>query len=203
MMERKVNMNQDNIMFQQFTSSTNSNLVTDTVACARTSDLTSLMAMKFTYKRFMFLFIPVIASLIVPPFLSVLLMILNIVTRGHAFLSIVVAVGITAIVCTKIRELAPSTNKAAEALQSRDRILGLASIFSICFCRYFVSLVFPRHRDGVTVSTVSAVVTVTNFSVFYPLVSCGALALGLFSLSLLVALRFVGPCGIGMLCVVL
>ena len=198
MMERKVNMNQDNIMFQQFTSSTNSNLVTDTVACARTSDLTSLMAMKFTYKRFMFLFIPVIASLIVPPFLSVLLMILNIVTRGHAFLSIVVAVGITAIVCTKIRELAPSTNKAAEALQSRDRILGLASIFSICFCRYFVSLVFPRHRDGVTVSTVSAVVTVTNFSVFYPLVSCGALALGLFSLSLLVALRFVGPCGIGM-----
>ena len=149
----------------------------------RTSDLTSSMAMKFTYKRFTILFIPVLAAVIVPPILSVLLMILNIITRGHAFVAIILSVGITVMICMKIKELSPSPQKSADALQSRDRIFGLASIFAVGFCRYFLYFVFPPAGD--------------KNVLFYPFVYCGALSLGILFLSVLVALRFVGPCAIG------
>lgn len=149
----------------------------------RTSDLTSSMATKFTHKRCTtILFLPVMAAVIVPPLLSLLVTILNVITRGHAVAAVVLAVGITAWACRKISELAPSPQKAADALKSRNRIFGLACVFAVGFCRSVLAFLIPR--DG-------------NRTVVYPF--AGAFALGMLVLSALVALRFVGPCAIGKL----
>jgi len=151
---------------------------------SRPSDLTSAMATKFTCKRISLLFAPVLIALIVPTFLSMIMAALETLSRGYGMLCVILSVGITAVACMKIKELAPSPIKSAEALQSRNRIFGLSLLCSILGCRYLVSLAFPRLNwsRGFCAAT---------------LFLGARLAVGVFFLGLLVSLRYIGPCAIG------
>ena len=122
------------------------------------------------------------AAVFAPPLLSLLLITLNFITKGHALATIVLSAVYTTMLCMKIKELAPSQQKASEALQNRARIFGISFFFAAMLCRSFLSVYFPRGGDG-------------NGSNYF--VHCGALSLGILFLSVLVASRFVGPCGIG------
>ena len=152
---------------------------------SRISDITSSLAIKFTCKRLSLIFAPAIFVLVVPPILSMAKVILDFLTKGHAFICIFFSVGITSLACVKIKEFAPSAKQSANALQSRHRIFGYAWLFSTIFCRQVISVIFPND-DSLNKSFRD-----TNMFL-------GArLAVGIFFLSFLVALRFVGPLAIG------
>lgn len=143
----------------------------------RPSDLTCSIGVQLVLRRMIPLFLPVIVTISLPPVFVILLKILDGLSRGNGVFSLVLSITMTQAFCFNITKFAPSMEKRNEALKSWTRIWSLSLLFSLLSFRHFFSLFLPSFE-------------VSSFLSFW---MGSRLAVGMLLLSILVALRFVGP----------